>query len=145
MHRGQVATIQEQSYRWLATFLSLWLAFGYFGLALFYPLMCSPYWYDTAKSIDQTTAFAHTITPFSVVLTAPVWPLYIASEGSGTWLWDSHEDNATGVALTFINVISVPAAVWLHGTHPLRTMSDLDVKSYKDFTAVPPERPPRLF
>jgi hypothetical protein len=59
--RGQLAWRKEQSYRWLATFISLWLVVAYLWLALFYPLMCAPYSSDAYAALDRVTAFEHTI------------------------------------------------------------------------------------
>jgi hypothetical protein len=69
---GRWVTIRGECYRWLASFLCLWLCFSYLWLALFYPLMCAPYQSDDSYgALDHVTAFEHTITPFSVVMSAP--------------------------------------------------------------------------
>jgi hypothetical protein len=144
--RGQ-AVLKAHGYRGLATFLSLWLTVAYLWLALFYPLMCAPYRSDAFLPLDQIAAFEHTITPFSVVMSAPVgWPLYVDSEAasSSTWLLASHDDT-TGLALTFINVMSMPALSWLHWVQPIRTMTVLHTEFYKQVLLSPPEKPPRLF
>ena len=144
--KGQLALICTQSYRGLATFLSLWLAVAYLWLALFYPLMCAPYRSDAFAPLDQIAAFEHTITPFSVVMSAPVgWPLYVDSEAasSSTWLLASHDDT-TGLALTFINGMSLSALSWLNWVQPIRTMTVLHTELYKQFLSSPPDQPPRL-
>lgn len=138
--------IRTKGHHGLAIYLSLWLAFAYLWLALFYPLMCAPYRAHTYPPIDRISTFEHTTTPFSMVMSVPVaLPLYIASDAASTsaWLLDAHSD-ATGLALTFINVLSLPALSWLHGVQPLRTTTLLHVEFYQQVRIAPPEKPPRL-
>ena len=148
----KLAWIKEEGYRWLASFLSLWLAFAYLWLAYFYPLMCAPYSFDSVyipvaeSAYDLSLAFEHTITPYSLVMNSHVgWPPYLVSSTASnvSWLLGSHDD-ATGLALTFINVISLPPSSWVHWVQPLQTLSLLHSAFYEQFHASPPERPPRL-
>lgn len=145
--RGQQASLRKESYRWLASFLCLWLCFAYLWLALFYPLMCAPYQSDERYgALDHVTAFEHTITPFTVVISAPIgWTSYLTPEASSnaSWLLDSHDDT-TGLAITFINVFSIPLVAWLNWVQPLRTITLLHSELYTQFRAAPPEEPPRF-
>ena len=147
MNFSPQASLKEEGYRWLASFLCLWLAVAYLWLALFYPLMCAPYRSDDLYgALDHVTAFEHTITPFSVAMSAPIgWMLYLTPEGDSTasWLLDSHDDT-TGLAVTFINVFSVPLVAWLNWVQPPPTVTLLHTELYKQFRVSPPEEPPRF-
>lgn len=144
--QGPFVVIGQRIYRGLALYLSLWLAVAYLWLALFYPLMCAPYQTTPYPPLDQVTTFAHTSTPFSMVMSVPVGlPLYISSDAasSASWLLDAHND-ATGLALTFINVLSLPALSWLQWVQPTRTVRFLHPEFYKQLRISPPDKPPRL-
>jgi hypothetical protein len=144
--RARVVWIKEQSCQWLTIYLSLWLAIAYLWLALYYPLMCAPYHSTSYKPLSQVEAFAHTITPFSVVMNSAVsLTLYVTSDNApdATWLLHSH-NNATGLALSFINAISVPDTPWLKPIQLRYTDALLDPERGTQFHDSPPTRPPRL-
>jgi hypothetical protein len=144
--RVRVVWIKEQSRQWLTIYLSLWLAFAYLWLALYYPLMCAPYRSTAYKPLSQVETFAHTITPFSLVMNNAIsWPLYVTSDNApdAAWLLHSHND-AMGLALSFINAISAPDTSWLKPIQLRYTDALLDPEQGTQFHDSPPTRPPRL-
>lgn len=148
----QPALLKEQGYRWLASFLSFWLAIAYLWMALFYPLICAPYGFDSYVPVARLNVFSHTITPYSSttethILQPNETPQYLRSSEfvsvTASWPIDSREDTS-GLVMSFIDGISLPGLSWIIPAQPYQTISLLHAQSYEHFHASPPDRPPRL-
>lgn len=138
VHKGQPFLINPQSYRWLASSLSLWLAVAYLWLALFYPLMCSPFGFDsTYRPVTQGG--------LGLLEQTNPEPLTITSNAStnGAFLIDSYNHGAA-FAFTLFSIIATPVVSWLDSTAPTRVISYIAVELHTQFHASPPDQPPRI-
>jgi len=149
--QGQPALSKEQAFRWLASFLSLWLAVAYLWLALFYPLICAPDGFNSYVPVPHLNVFDYAISPFSAGIDLHILRpgdeiRYLRSSESvstRSWPVDSREDTS-GLMMSFIDGISLPGLSWVKPAQPYQTMDLLHTQSYTNLHASPPEQPPRI-
>lgn len=151
------------------TFFSVWMAFAYLGVALFYPATCDPsglrgdytrgnYTINTntlsasvveweQKNVAQTATQTITLTDTFLDDTDSIQNAYITSDSASNASWLLHSRLPAATAQSFVIDFVVITALphrWADESPSLLSLRFWLSQFHHQFKALPPERPPKL-